>query len=84
MRNLNRCPFCKRSKSRAIREQVSKRLCCEIAGCPFIEEIGQAIEEKKKITVIKKTKPVINVEKKQKPLIIVEKKPKPVINVKKK
>jgi hypothetical protein len=74
MSTIKRCPFCKRNKAKALQEQVSKRTICDFVQCPFVDEIKKTIEEKRKMTIIKKPKPMINV----------EKPPKLVINVKKK
>ena len=66
---MKRCPHCKRSKNRAIQEQLSKREICESVECAFADEIKKAIEDANRIKVIKKTRPIINVEKKPKQLI---------------
>jgi len=54
MREIKRCPICKRSKNKAIQEQTTQRVGCGIAGCVFAREIATAIEEQTKIKVIKK------------------------------
>jgi hypothetical protein len=64
MSEIKRCPLCKRSKNKAIQEQSSQRVGCEVSGCIFAREIARAIEEKTKITVIKKLKPIIRIIKK--------------------
>jgi hypothetical protein len=64
MSEIKRCPICKRSKNKAIQEQTSQRIGCGIIGCVFAQEIQRAIEEKTKITVIKKAKSIIRIIKK--------------------
>jgi hypothetical protein len=64
MSEIKRCPICKRSKSKAIQEQSAQRAGCGIAGCVFSREITRAIEEKTKITVIKKEPKKIRIIKK--------------------
>ena len=53
MSEINRCPVCKRSKTEAIREQTIRRANCGIEGCVFVREIIKAIENIKKIKVVK-------------------------------
>jgi hypothetical protein len=64
MSEIKRCPICKRSKNKAIQEQATQRAGCGIAGCVFAHEITKAIEEKTKITVIKKEPKKIHIVKK--------------------
>jgi hypothetical protein len=61
MNEIKRCPICKRSKNKAIQEQVSLRVGCGVVGCVFAQEIRKAIEEKTKITVVKKPKSIIRI-----------------------
>lgn len=65
MREVKRCPICKRNKNKAILEQSSQRVACGIAGCVFAEEITKSIEEKIRITIIKKEPKKIRIVKKQ-------------------
>ena len=64
MNEIKRCPICKRSKNKAMQEQVSLRVPCGVIGCVFAREIAKAIEEKTKIKVIKKEPKKIHVVKK--------------------
>lgn len=54
MREIKRCPICRRSKNKAIQEQTARREVCGVAGCVFEQEILNAIEKKPKFKVIKK------------------------------
>ena len=75
MSEIKRCPVCKRSKNKAITEQVSKGEPCGVScgSCSFEKEITKALE-----------KPKFKIEKKEKPAIKVIAKEKPKINIVKK
>jgi hypothetical protein len=74
MTEIKRCPICKRSKNKAIREQTVQKQGCGVAGCVFVQEIARAIEEKAKIKVVKRNKPEIKAIKKENSNIRVVKK----------
>jgi hypothetical protein len=78
MSEIKRCPSCRRSKSKAIREQVAKKEPCGFQkdDCFFFNEIKDALEKKNNIKVVKKEKRKTNVK--------IEKKEKKKINIVKK
>ena len=75
---IKRCPSCRRSKAKAIKEQLSKKEPCGVPekDCYFYDEIKHAIENIKSIKAIKKEK--------KKTSIRIEKKVKTKINIFKK
>ena len=66
MSEIKKCPTCKRTKNKAISEQISERKRCGVprGSCFFEKEILKAIETKTKIKVIKKERKEIRVVKK--------------------
>ena len=53
---VKRCPTCKRSKTKAIREQVAEGKGCNVNPnyCYFKKEIKDALKRKNNIKIIKK------------------------------
>ena len=78
MSEIKRCPTCKRSKRKAIKEQVADGEGCTVKpqDCYFYNDIKVALEKKKNFKVIKKAKkqPIIKVVTKLKPKINIFKK----------
>ena len=66
MNDAKRCPICKRSKTKAIKEQKALGTHCEVSnrGCYFYNEIKTALERKSNIKIIKKEKKIVKVFKK--------------------
>lgn len=54
MGEIKRCPLCKRSKAKAIQEQLSQFSNCGIEGCAFASEINQAINNNYNTMICKK------------------------------
>lgn len=48
-----KCTKCLRTKEEAIEQQLQLNKPCEISGCPFCDEIKNAIEEKNRIPPFK-------------------------------
>ena len=76
--NIKRCPSCKRSKTKAIREQIAKKEPCGFPknDCFFFDEIKDALEKKNNIKVVikEKKKTPVRIEKKEKKKINIVKK----------
>lgn len=78
MSEIKRCPTCKRSKRKAIKEQIADGEGCTVnpQDCYFSDDIKIALEKKNNINIIKKEKkiPIIKAIKKVKTKIIIFKK----------
>lgn len=83
-RRQNRCTFCKRSREKAVNEQLGKNEPCESNFCEFITEIANALEQKNKIDIIPKQKKIIPIVEKEILAIPIIEKDKTVINIIKK